>query len=72
VIKVGFIKRIATAQVEGYTVQGNGVAFTHGVQHCQWLAAFDHEVFTDEFEPVDCNLTAHCLCVERRPQAQPE
>src|ERR1700722_17488761 len=46
------------------------VALANAVEHAKRLAAGQHVVFADDFEPVDRRMTAQNFVVMLRPQAE--
>ena len=77
VLEIIVIQRVGRADRQRHPMHGHGTAFAHGHQVAQRHAAHGHEVFRDDFKPVDAAQVFVPVGAENirevlRPQAEPK
>ncbi len=71
-LEVLAVERLNRAEVHGHAVLHDAVLLQNLVQYVQRAAAIDHEIFGDDFEPVDDRLLLQDVVVVRHPQPDPD
>jgi hypothetical protein len=64
-LQVFSIQRLCGSEIHGYTMLHNPVLIKDSVEDLQRLAAVDHVVLGDNFEPGDCRFLGKNVVVVR-------
>src|SRR5262245_1141087 len=67
--EIGRVRRLRPTDAERYRMLDQRVVLQHALQVVKRLAAFDHEIFTDDFEEIDRRALTQDVPIVRHAQS---